>query len=144
LFADALGLSNAGVTKLALYCPKLKKVYLSGTSGLGDEALLSLLEYCPALNDLELTSASKCDNDFSDDVFETILQHRDWARKLKTLRISDSIFDKPMKKLSKKRKTVRIELVVTKEENKWGDWVLEEYFKTYNAGEKVRNVRRAA
>jgi hypothetical protein len=133
-------LTNAGITNLALRCPKLKKLYLPGTSGLGDESLLTLLENCPELNHMEITSTGRGNSMFSNAAFETIQQHPEWATKLKKLRISARPFAKPLKELSKERPALAFELVSTTEEKKWSDWELEESFVTYKAGKKAKNA----
>jgi hypothetical protein len=118
----------------------LKKLYLPGTSGLGDEALLSLLENCPELNYVELISAGRGGNMFSNVAFENIQDHPEWVPKFKKLRLSARTFAKPLKELSKERPTLVLELVTTSEEKKWGDWELEERFVTYKAGKKAKNA----
>lgn len=54
---DAHGLTDQGVRTLTQHCPKLKKLLLPGTSGLGNISLCAPLYFCPTLTHLEITGS---------------------------------------------------------------------------------------
>ncbi|KAI0580257.1 hypothetical protein PtrSN002B_005566 [Pyrenophora tritici-repentis] len=136
----AIGLTDAGITRLALHCPKLNKVELPGTSHLGDEANLSLLEHCPDLGYLQFTYASGNHRSTSEQWIETFRAHPEWAPSLKTLRIDRSHpLSKLLQELGKERPELTFELMRTREEKIWGDWELDVTAETFKNGKECKS-----
>ncbi|KAG8424729.1 hypothetical protein J3458_001500 [Metarhizium acridum] len=120
--------------RLARMCPSLRFVRLQGfRKNLSDAIFIAFLSNCPNLNYLELAGPGAAKGTISQASFDALLEHPNWAPKLKTLLIPP--FDehisvkyekcrmKAMRAVSKER---AIELTSLMYDKKWGDWKLDE------------------
>ncbi|PHH75243.1 hypothetical protein CDD80_2522 [Ophiocordyceps camponoti-rufipedis] len=81
-------LNDAAATQLALMCPKLRVLRLkkADAARLTDAALISFFSNCPDLIEVDV-SGPRTDCIVTEDSFDALLTHPDWAPQLKKFRI---------------------------------------------------------
>jgi hypothetical protein len=142
---DACGLTMTGIKLLTRQCPNLRKLYLPGTSSLGDAGLLHLLMHLPHLTHLELTKTICARTDLTSQVFATLHAQPNVGAKLKKLRIteeSDKMWMKAMKEMSKGRPKLTVELVTSNQFKKDGWFQVNVHHESWRAGRKMKYTWR--
>lgn len=141
---SATDLIDADIKQLAQSCPSLRRVKLPGTSDLTQDALMALFENCPDLSEVEITPASRGEGNNTGAIFAELLRRQDLAPKLHKLCLEPmSKYDMDiMRKVTKERNKLLVQVVSVREVKKWGDWELEVHTDNYRKG-KIQAVKNS-
>ncbi|KAF2871746.1 hypothetical protein BDV95DRAFT_637006 [Massariosphaeria phaeospora] len=136
-------LTEAGILKLAEACPKLRRIHLPDTSNIKDQTFIDLLRLCPQLAHVEICGGLANDEGavLTSEIFQTLEDNTDLCPKLKKLRLQESRktkFMNAMRKLTRARPGLVVELVDMHQEKKWGDWDIVESKTSYKKGRELR------
>jgi hypothetical protein len=113
-------LSDAAVVRLAIACPNLIHVCLSGSKQLTDASLLAFLANCPKLHYLSITGNDKGRGRLEGPALDELREKPDLGKDLVKMRLTDQNatdkkFEKALKSLSAARKKLAIEVGDTHE-----------------------------
>ncbi|CAI6339309.1 unnamed protein product [Periconia digitata] len=118
--------TSAALERLARAMPNLKKVILQDTYAGEMDGYFAFAQFCPQITYFEAIGVP-----LKDEYFSEFTRHPEWAPNLKKMRISQPYNPNPkalaeMRKFSKARPRLPIQLLERSSVKKWGDWEYEE------------------